>query len=93
MKIGCSGWNIRVVRPLLFKAALISLLSSGCAAGSTLAAMQILKTGQDLYSMWFFSLIFAMNLAAQIGIYNSGRLRCWWAWEPRSTSSRGSLKN
>ena len=70
--------TIRVVRPLLFKAAVISLLSSGCAAGSTLAAMQILKTGQDLGSMWTFSLIFfVMNLAAQIGVYNSGRLRCW----------------
>ena len=70
--------TIRVVRPLLFKAALISLISSGCAAGSTLAAMQILKTGQALHSMLFFSLLFfLMNLASQIGIYNSGRLRCW----------------
>jgi ATP-binding cassette subfamily B protein len=70
--------TMRVVRPLLIKAGLISLLSSGCAAGSTLAAMQILKTGQDLHSMWIFSLIFfVMNVAAQIGIYNSGRLRLW----------------
>jgi ABC-type multidrug transport system fused ATPase/permease subunit len=70
--------TIQVVRPLLLKTGLISLLSSGCAAGSTLAAMQILKTGQDLRSMWMFSLIFfGMNLASQIGIYNSGRLRCW----------------
>ena len=70
--------TIRIVRPLLYKAAVISLLASGCAAGSTLAAMQILKPGQDLQSMWVFCLIFfAMNLAAQIGIYHSGRLRCW----------------
>ena len=70
--------TIRVVRPLLLKAAVISLLSSACAAASTLAAMQILKTGQDLRSMWTFSVIFfLMNLAAQIGVYNSGRLRCW----------------
>jgi ABC-type multidrug transport system fused ATPase/permease subunit len=70
--------TIRVVRPLLLKAALISLLSSACAAASTLAAMQILKTGQDLHTMWAFSVIFfLMNLTAQIGIYNSGRLRCW----------------
>jgi ATP-binding cassette subfamily B protein len=70
--------TIRIVRPLLLKAALISLVSSGCAAGSTLAAMQILKTGQDLHSMWFFSLVFfVMNVTAQIGIYNSGRLRLW----------------
>jgi len=83
-RAGASGrWTlwletIRIVRPLLYKAALISLLASSCAAGSTLAAMQILKTGQNLQSMWIFSLIFfAMNLAAQIGIYHSGRLRCW----------------
>ena len=70
--------TIRVVRPLLHKAAVLSLLASGFAAGSTLAAMQILKSGQDLQSMWAFSVIFfAMNLAAQIGIYHSGRLRCW----------------
>lgn len=70
--------TIRTVRPLLIRAGLLSLLASVCAAGSTLAAMQILKAGQDLHSMWIFSLIFfAMNLTAQIGIYNSGRLRCW----------------
>jgi ATP-binding cassette, subfamily B, multidrug efflux pump len=70
--------TIRVVRPLLVRASFLSLLSSGCAAGSTLAAMQILKTGQSLQSMWVYSLLFfAMNLSAQIAIYNSGRLRCW----------------
>ena len=70
--------TIRVVKPLLIKAALLSLISSGCAAGSTLAAMQILKTGQNLQSMWVYSLLFfAMNISAQIAIYSSGRIRCW----------------
>jgi len=70
--------TIRAVHPLLIKTALISLLSSVCAGGSTLAAMQILETGQNLQSMWVFSFIFfAMNLTAQVGIYISGQLRRW----------------
>jgi ABC-type multidrug transport system fused ATPase/permease subunit len=70
--------SFRAVRPLVFKAALIALFSSACAASSTLAAMQLLKANHDLQSMWIFSIVyFAMNCMAQVAIFYSGRLRCW----------------
>jgi ATP-binding cassette subfamily B protein len=70
--------SVRAIKPMLLKAALISLLSSVCAALSTLAAMQLLKVGQAIESMWMFAAIyFAMNCLAQTCIFQSGRLRCW----------------
>ena len=70
--------SVRVVRPLLYKVAVISLFSSACAALSTLAAMRLLRTGLDMRSMWMLSAIyFAMNCGAQFAIYHAGRLRCW----------------
>jgi ATP-binding cassette subfamily B protein len=69
---------MNAVRPLLWRAGGISLISSGCAAASTLAAMQLLSKGRDLSSMWLLSLIyFLMNCLAQVAIFNSGRIRCW----------------
>src|SRR5262245_28478766 len=62
--------SIRAVRPLLWKAAAISLLASICAASSTLAAMQLLRTERDLSSMWMLSIVyFLMNCLSQFAIY------------------------
>jgi ABC-type multidrug transport system fused ATPase/permease subunit len=70
--------SIRSIQELLIKASLISVASSTCAAASTLAAMQILKTGQDLRSMWIFSLVFfAMSCTSQAVIVFTSRLRTW----------------
>lgn len=70
--------SFRAVKPMLMKAAAISLLSSACAACSTLAAMRFLKEGSDLRLMWLLSLTyFVMNATAQICIFQSGRLRNW----------------
>ena len=72
--------SIRSVQPIVIKAALISLFSSACAACSALAAMQILKTGQDLRSMLVLCADdFSMNCMAQISIFNSGDCDAGWA--------------
>jgi ABC-type multidrug transport system fused ATPase/permease subunit len=56
----------------------ISLISSACAATSTLAAMQILKPGQSLRAMWLFSLLFfTMSCSSQSVIVFTSRLRSW----------------
>jgi ATP-binding cassette subfamily B multidrug efflux pump len=70
--------SIRPVKAMLFRAVLISMCSSGFAALSTLAAMQLLKSGQSLRLMWMLSAVyFAMNAMTQVSSYHSGRLRCW----------------
>jgi ATP-binding cassette, subfamily B, multidrug efflux pump len=70
--------SMRAVKPMLFKAALIALAASTCAAISTLAAMQLLRASENLQLMWLLSAIyFAMNATAQVWTYHSGRLRCW----------------
>lgn len=70
--------SIRVVRPLLYRSTGLCLLATACAATSTLAGMQILKSGQTLHAMWMYALVFlAMNSAAQVWGFFGGRLRCW----------------
>ena len=70
--------SLRAVRPLFFKAAAISLVSSAGAAAATLAATQILKPAQTLQFMWMTAVLYCgMNVMAHTGTLFSGRLRCW----------------
>jgi ABC-type multidrug transport system fused ATPase/permease subunit len=69
---------LRAMRPLLFKAAAISFLASGCAALASLVGMLILQEGQGLGRLIFLSLVFfGMNSFTQGANYQSGRLRAW----------------
>lgn len=66
------------VRHLLVRSSALALIASACTSVSTLAAMQILRPGQPLERLWTLSLLFfAMNCAAQVGTYWSGRVRIW----------------
>jgi ATP-binding cassette subfamily B multidrug efflux pump len=68
----------RPVRPLLFRAAGLSLISACCASTSALVATRILKINGGFWPMAGFACIyFIMNGLSQVAILNSGRLRGW----------------
>lgn len=70
--------SLRPLQPLLLRSSALALIASACTSVSTLAAMQILRPGQTLGQLWTLSLVFcAMNCAAQVGTYWSGRVRIW----------------
>jgi ABC-type multidrug transport system fused ATPase/permease subunit len=70
--------SMRAVRPLLLKASWIALLCASAAATSTLAAMQILKTGQTIpHLCGLAGIYFLMNCLNQVGAYHNGRIRVW----------------
>jgi ABC-type multidrug transport system fused ATPase/permease subunit len=70
--------SLRAVRPMLLKAAALSLASSSCIALSTIAAMRLLQAGQDRGLMWMMSAVyFGLNVLAQAATFRSGLQRRW----------------
>jgi ATP-binding cassette subfamily B protein len=69
---------LRAVKPMIYRAALLSFASSVCSAAATLMAMVILQAQATLQTLWLFALLyFACGFLAQFAIFRSGRLRCW----------------
>src|SRR5688572_22148529 len=69
---------LRAVKPMIYKAAVLSFVSSLCSASATIAAMGILQPDATLNTMWLFALLYAtFGFLAQLAIFRSGRLRCW----------------